>query len=208
MQIRRNARIAVRGPGVELLSATRSPSIERSRKRAETYASNTRGTTIRSAPSSRILRIVRRGRTATPASFASQFVPVRGAVTTSADSIESAYEKTGQLLRKMIEARRYRTEPKTGRAEIVSAPLGDIEEIDHSGVQRVFSANHQEPGVLNQSLEDFRSMAQMVHGSSDGGPHGLTHQDFRIVSQLGSQQRLDGWSNAIHNRTQALRLVV
>ncbi len=55
-----------------------------------------------------------------------------------------------------------------------------VEKIDDSRLQRVLRADHDEAVVLNQLLEHFRPMAQVIRRSADVGAHGLLHQSLRV----------------------------
>ena len=82
-----------------------------------------------------------------------------------------------------------------------------IEEINDPSLQRILGAYDEEPIALDQLLEDFRSVSQMVYGDTDIGPNSLPHQRLRVVPKICRQQRFHGWANAVNDRTQIPRLV-
>ena len=75
-----------------------------------------------------------------------------------------------------------------------------VEEIYDSSLQRILGSDDEEPIVLDQLLEDLRSMSQMVRGDADVGPNGLPHQSIRVVPEFWRQQRLHGWPDTVNDR--------
>ena len=60
--------------------------------------------------------------------------------------------------------------------------------------------------MLDQPLEDLRSVSQMICGGADVGPDRLPHQSLRVVPEVGRQQRFHGWPNAVDDRAKVPRL--
>ena len=46
-----------------------------------------------------------------------------------------------------------------------------VEELDNARVERILGAYHQQSFILNQVLEQLRSVTQMVHRRADVGAH-------------------------------------
>ena len=46
----------------------------------------------------------------------------------------------------------------------------------------------------------------MVGGNTNIAANSVSHESLRVASELGREQRLDGWSNAVDDRTQIRRL--
>src|SRR5580704_2902813 len=67
-----------------------------------------------------------------------------------------------------------------------------IEEINHTGLQRVLGANHQEPGFLNELLDDIRAVPQILHRRADVGANRSTAQGMQIMLKIRRQQAFDG----------------
>ena len=88
------------------------------------------------------------------------------------------------------------------------APYRPVEEVHDACLQGIFGADHHEPGILDQILNDVGSMAQMIHRGADVGAHGFMHQ--RVVIGMGAapQQAFDRRSDEIHDGMQIARLVL
>ncbi len=82
-----------------------------------------------------------------------------------------------------------------------------VEKIHHSGFHRILGADHQEPVVADQLLQDVRAVPQLADRSGDVGPHRLSHQRLPVVPQLGPQQRLGRGPDAIDDRPQVAGLI-
>lgn len=69
--------------------------------------------------------------------------------------------------------------------------LRAVEKVDQPSFQRVFGTNNPETVLLNQLLQDFGSVAQVVGRSADVGPDSLLYKSLDIVLEIGGQQRLN-----------------
>src|SRR5687767_4016164 len=81
-----------------------------------------------------------------------------------------------------------------------------IEEIDHTGLQRILRSDDHQSFVLNQLLENLRAMAQVIDGCPNVRANSLIDERLRIVSQLRSQQALHGGTHPVHDRMKIRRL--
>jgi hypothetical protein len=55
--------------------------------------------------------------------------------------------------------------------------VGNVfKEVDEAGLERILGPDDEQSRLLNQLLEQFGAMTQVIHGSTDIGTHGFTHQ--------------------------------
>src|SRR5258705_1882730 len=95
----------------------------------------------------------------------------------------------------------------TSQGSLLAGLRHTIEEINDPSLETILGAYHEEPISLDQLLENFRSVSQMVCGDADVGPNGVPHQSFGVVPEVCRQQRFHGWPNAVNDRTKIPRLV-
>jgi hypothetical protein len=74
-----------------------------------------------------------------------------------------------------------------------------IEEIYDSGLQCVLGPYDEEPILVDQLLEDYRSVPQMVSRGNDVGPNGLPQKSIRHVLEFCRQQRFYGRPDAVND---------
>ena len=77
--------------------------------------------------------------------------------------------------------------------------LRGVEELHESSVQGILGADHDKASVLDQSLENLRAVAQMVHRNADIGSNGVPHEGIHIVRKFGLEQPLDGRPDPVND---------
>ena len=82
-----------------------------------------------------------------------------------------------------------------------------VEELNDPSLQRILGADDEEPFTLDQLLENFRSVSQLIRGCANVGPNGLPKQSLRVVPELCSEQRFHRWPNPVDDRAEIPRLV-
>src|SRR5262245_26224929 len=82
-----------------------------------------------------------------------------------------------------------------------------VKEIDDARLQGILRPDDQETIGLDQPLENLRTVTQMVNRCPDVGADRVARERALVVPEIGLQQRLHGWTNAVHDVAQISRLV-
>jgi hypothetical protein len=93
-----------------------------------------------------------------------------------------------------------------GRTATLCSGGEAIEEIDHTGLQRILRTNDQQAFLLNHPLQDGRSMSQVAGRDPDVCQDRLAGQGFVIMPEVSREQSLDRWPDSINDRAQVPRL--
>jgi putative Ca2+/H+ antiporter (TMEM165/GDT1 family) len=83
-----------------------------------------------------------------------------------------------------------------------------VKEVHETRLERVLGADHHQPFALDELLQDFRAVPQLVCGHADVRSYRVVDENLGIARKGGVHEGFHRWTNAIHDRVQVSRLIL